>query len=131
MDEATRIQICGLIAGVLSADEHMHASEASFLQRVRTRLGLSKGARVMPVVDRGEAIAKLRAFSEDVRHETLALLIEAAAADGAVVPAERAFLGVVAGELRVGADALDERLAAALADVRPQPFEPAAHDDDA
>lgn len=130
MDEETSIQICGLIAGVLSADEHMHAHEASFLQRVRKRLGLSAGAKVVPVVDRGEAIARLRAFPEDVRAETLELLIQAAAADGTIAPEERAFLNVVADELQVDHEELDERLQAQIATSKPQPFGLASPRDD-
>ncbi|MCC6521537.1 MAG: TerB family tellurite resistance protein [Polyangiaceae bacterium] len=124
MDEPTSLQICGLIAGVLASDGHMHAHEASFLQRVRTRLGLPPGARVAPVLDRDDAIGKLRGLPEEVRKETLELLIQAAAADGKVSPAERALLDAVAGELQVPAAELDVRLDSAIATSRPQPFEP-------
>jgi uncharacterized tellurite resistance protein B-like protein len=122
MDEETSLQICGLIAGVISSDEQMHASEADFLQRVRKSLGLAKGAQVEPVRDRDEAVARLRGFSEEVRAEALDLLIQAAASDGKIAPAERAFLDVVAAELAVDPEELDDRLQAALATSRPQPF---------
>src|SRR5690606_38162396 len=96
MDQETAIQICGLIAGVLSADEDMHPHEASFLQRVRQRFALPKGARVTPVVDPARAVEELAGMAEDVRGEAFDLLVQAAAADGKIAPAERTFLSALA-----------------------------------
>jgi uncharacterized tellurite resistance protein B-like protein len=129
MDEETSIRVCGLIAGVLSADAHMHAHEASFLQRARKHLGVPKGAPVAPVLDRNEAVATLQRLPEDVRQETLELLVQAAVADGKVAPEERDFLAALAGELRVGAGDIEQRLESAVATSKPQPFAPAEGED--
>ena len=130
MDEPTSILVCGLIAGVLTSDQDMDIHEAGFLQRIRKRFGVSKGVPVQPIVEHDDAIAKLQGLPEDVQRETLALLIQAAAADGKIAPEERSFLGVVADKLQVEPDKLDERLEKALAMSKPQPFAPAVSRDD-
>ena len=130
MDEPTRIQVCGLIAGILSSDQEVDIHEAGFLQRIRKRFGLAKGASVPLTVDPEEAIAKLQGFSDEDQKETLELLIQAAAIDGKIAPAERKFLDVVANKLHVGPDELDGRLQRQLAASKPQPFGPAASSDD-
>lgn len=122
MDEPTSIQVCGLIAGILSADEDMNIHEAAFIRRMRERFGLVKGTRVPLIVDHDEAVAKLRGFSEDVRQETLALLIRAAAADGMIVPAERSYLDAVADALQVQQGELEDQLQEQLRKSKPQPF---------
>ena len=130
MDDQTRIQICGIIAGMLSSDEGMGIHEAGFLQRVRKGFGVPKGAAVQPVSGHDEAIAKLSGFSEEARRETLELLIQAAAADGKIAPSEREFLDEIAGTLAVSANELDERLQAQLVMSKPQPFGPDTSSDD-
>lgn len=122
MDAPTSSKICGLIAGILSSDEDLHPHEAQFLQRMRTRFGLAKGTRIEPIVDHERARATLRGFTPEVRNETLDLLIEAAAADGKIAAAERIYLGVMADELALGQDELDDRLQQQLATSKPQPF---------
>ena len=130
MDDQTRIQICGIIAGMLSSDEGMDIHEAGFLQRVRKGFGVPKGAAVQPVADHDEAIAKLQGFSDEARSETLELLIQAAAADGKIAPTERKFLDEIAGTLQVSADELDDRLQQQLVMSKPQPFGPDTSSDD-
>jgi uncharacterized tellurite resistance protein B-like protein len=128
MDEQTSIQICGLIAGILSSDEELNSHEAGFLRRIRERFEVSKGAPVQPILDHDEAIARLRAFSHDVQQEAFDLLLQAAAADGQIAPAERSFLEVVAETLQLAPGELAERLEQELARVRPQPFAPSNED---
>lgn len=130
MDEPTSILVCGLIAGVLASDQDMDVHEAGFLQRIRKRFGIAKGVPVPPIADPGAAIHKLQELAEDVQEETLELLIQAAAADGKIAPAERGFLGVVAGKLHLEPERLDERLDEAVARCKPQPFAPAMSTDD-
>ena len=127
MDQETSIAICGLIAGILSTDKDMQLLEASFLQRMRKRFALPPGAAVKPITDPEEAIAKLKGFPEDVRKEAIDALIQAAAVDGKLVPAEQRFLGMIAGQL--GED-IGDRLEKALAAAQPQPFGLAESSDD-
>lgn len=130
MDDQTKIEVCGLIAGMLFSDKEMDIHEAGFLQRIRKRFGVPKGAPVKPIVDHDEAVGKLQGFSEEVRKETLELLIQAAAADGKLAPAERSLLDVVAGALQVDPNEIDERVQQELAKSKPQPFAPAMSSDD-
>lgn len=128
MEQDTRIQICGLIAGVVSADQDIHVNEANFLQRVRARFQIPKGTPVPPVSDRDQAVEKLAAFDENTRQQTFDLLIAAAAADGKVDDAEREFLQSIAWMLKVDAEQLDERLDAQLATSQASPFTYAGDD---
>ncbi len=130
MDEPTSIQVCGLIAGILSSDQDVDIHEAGFMQRIRKRFGLAKGTAVPLIGDHDEAVAKLRGFSDEVQQETLELLIQAAAIDGKIADEERSFLDVVAHTLQVEPAELDGRLKRQLALSKPQPFGPAATSDD-
>jgi uncharacterized tellurite resistance protein B-like protein len=130
MDEQASSVVCGLIAGVLIADDDMHVHEASFLRRVRERFGLKPGTAVAPVTDPSEAAAKLAALPESARQEAFTLLIQAAAADGKIAPAERSFLTALAKTLQVDEASLDDRLQHEIAASKPQPFGLADHDPD-
>jgi len=130
MDEPTRIQVCGLIAGIIASDQEVVTEEAGLLLRIRQRFGLSKGASVPTITNHDEAVATLQAFSDDVQKETLRLLIQAAAIDGEIAPEERSFLDVIAKKLKVGSDELDKRVARELALPRAKPIGPDTSSDD-
>lgn len=116
MDEKNSLQVCGIIAGMLIADDHVHPSEADFLRRVQVRFGLSEDTKVEPV-GHEEAVAKLGELSESLRKETLGLLVDAAAADGKIEIGERIFLDAVAKALSTSHDDLEKMLDAALKKV--------------
>jgi uncharacterized tellurite resistance protein B-like protein len=78
------------------------------------RFGLARSA-VAPITDQAEALAQLRDLPESARHETLELMVEAAAADGLLHPAERILIGAVADELGLSQDEVDDKLGQALA----------------
>ena len=120
MDEPTRIRVCGLIAGIISSDQEVDIQEAGLLERIRKRFGLSKSVSVPTIVNHEEALATLKGFSDEVRKETLRLLIQAAAIDGKIAPEERSFLAVVADKLQVDSDELDKRIQQQLALPRPK-----------
>jgi len=128
MEHDTRIQICGIIAGVVSADQDIHVNEANFLQRVRARFQIPKGAAITPVSSREEALEKLANFDEETRQHTFELLIAAATADGKVNDAEREFLQSIAWMVKVDTEELDERLEAQLATSQASPFTYAGDD---
>lgn len=114
MDQDQSRSVCEILAGLIFADGELHEDEGRLLSRVKARFGLAEDAVVQPAADINAAIVKLRGLSEADRHETLSLLIEAAAADGVLHPAERILIGAVADELGVPEAALDARLRAAL-----------------
>lgn len=115
MDENTKRQVCELIAGMLHADDELHPDEATFFKRVLKRFGLPEDTEIRPITDHAAVVRKLAALPTDSKGETLDLLVIAAAADGQIVPAERIFLGVVADELGIDQDVLDEKVHDALA----------------
>lgn len=106
--------VCEILAGLLFADGELHPEEALLLDRVKERFGLAPDAVIQPAADVDTALSKLRALPEADRHQTLELLIEAAAADGVLHPAERILLGAVADELGVPDARVDARLREAL-----------------
>ncbi len=111
---STGREVCGIIAGLVFADGEFHAGEEKLLTRLLVRFGLPPDTRIEPVPDAGAAIELLKRLAEPDKHETLTLLIEAAAADGVLHPAERILLGAVAEELGVSDAELDQRLHTAL-----------------
>jgi len=114
MDHSTSQSICEIIAGLIFADGELHPGEERLLARLLMRFGLPESTHVEPVKDVDEALQKLRTLSESDRRETLSLLIEAAAADGVLHPAERILIGAVGDELGIGEDEIDRRLEVAL-----------------
>jgi uncharacterized tellurite resistance protein B-like protein len=114
MDESTSRRICSLIAGVICSDEQMSPDERSFLLRTAEKFGLPRDLALMPVTDAGDVAAELGALPEDLRWETLDLLIKAAAADGKIVDSERRILGVVTGLLGLSKTDLEKRLGSEL-----------------
>ncbi|MCA9618438.1 MAG: hypothetical protein KC731_05445 [Myxococcales bacterium] len=114
MDDSERRRVCELVAGLLLSDGELHPREAGFLHRVLGHFGMPEDTSVKPVIDRHAAVASLRALDTEDQQETLQLLIDAAAADGQIAPAERIFLGALASELSVAEADLDSRLRRAL-----------------
>ncbi|MEM9691704.1 MAG: TerB family tellurite resistance protein [Myxococcota bacterium] len=117
MDAATRRRVCELIAGIISSDGHLDPSELVFMLRTFKAFGIATGQEdeaVSPAIAKHDAVASMRALPAEVREETLQLLIQSAAADGKVVPAERAYLSAVAEAAEVPEADLERRIDAAL-----------------
>ncbi|MBW2523214.1 MAG: TerB family tellurite resistance protein [Deltaproteobacteria bacterium] len=114
MDDQTSRRVISLIAGVICSDEKMSPEERSFLLRVAEKLGLPRDLALMPVTDKEEVAAELGRLPEATRWETLDLLIQAAAADGQVVPEERELIGVVVAQLGLKESDVEKRLQNAL-----------------
>lgn len=116
MDLATRHQVCRLIAGIVVSDDDLDEREEAFLDRLIDRFGLSAEGRqaVFPIVDKSEATAAMRELPKDVQQRAYELLLEAAAADGKIVPEERAYLVAVGEALALSPSDVDTRIAAVL-----------------
>ena len=114
VDSALRHNVCRLIAGLVVSDDDFAPEEEAFIERLLKRFGVSDRDTIFPIVSHDEAAAQMRALPPAVQEETMALLIEAAVADGKVVDEERAYLRVAAGVLGIDEAALDRRIAAAL-----------------
>lgn len=114
MDLETRHNVCRLIAGLVVSDDDFAPEEEAFIERMLERFDVPDRDTIFPIISHDEAAEQMRALPGGVQQEALALLIEAAAADGRVADEERAYLRVV-GEV-VGLDdaAIAARLEAAL-----------------
>jgi len=111
-----REKIVGLIEDVIAADGVVSDEEREFLRKVLERFGIdasSRADRLVPSAP-GSSVATLRALDPDVQVRVMALLVEAAVADGCVAPEERAFLLASAASLGIEAQALEERIARRL-----------------
>lgn len=113
MDATTSRSVCRIILGLCVADGELAPAEERFFERLLARFGLPR-AEVAPITDHDEALAELRRLPDTARHETLGLLVEAAAADGVLHPAERILIGAVAEELGIADAEVEERLMTAL-----------------
>lgn len=115
MDEETGRRVCSLVAGVVCSDSKMSPDERDFLKRVMVKFGIETDTALMPTYGE-EVAAELAQLPEATRWETLDLVIKAAAVDGKIVPAERAVVDAVAGQLGVSQDDVVERLKQELPD---------------
>ena len=112
MDEALRKKICRLIAGIVVADDDLHEKEDAFLDRMLVKFGIPKEHReeLFPIVDRDEAVAEIKTLPKDIQQETFARLVEAACADGQVVPEERAYLDAVGAAIGIDKKGVEDRV---------------------
>ena len=112
MDIEERYKVCQLIEFVIAADGEIADAEREFLRKVVERFGLpEREAGPFSENDIGRATTTLRTLSPDVRGRVMALLVEAAVADGRIDPQERALLLATAATLGIEATALEERIA--------------------
>ena len=116
MEAEHREKIVGLIEDVIAADGVVSNEEREFLRRVLEKFGMSAQSRRDRMVASapGSSVATLRSLAPDVQVRVMALLVEAAVADGCVAPEERAFLLASAASLGIDAQALEERIARRL-----------------
>ena len=90
MDIEERYKVCQLIEFVIAADGEIADAEREFLRKVVERFGLpEREAGPFSENDIGRATTTLRTLSPDVRGRVMALLVEAAVADGRIDPQER------------------------------------------
>jgi len=115
VDAELRTTVCRLVAGLVVSDDDFSPEEEDFIGRILVRFGIGDREIIFPILDRSEAAAAVRALPAAVQEEALAVLIEAAVADGKVVDEERAYLNVVGEAMGLGPAAVDARVARALA----------------
>jgi tellurite resistance protein len=91
-----------LVAKVLVADGTMSDDEKAFFTDIAARLGLDEGERQRAADLEGwdEAEAMIKAWTDDEKREVVALLVDAAGADGRLSPHELAEIKSV--ELALG-----------------------------
>lgn len=117
MDDGLKRKICHLIAGIVVADDDLDPAESAFIDRMLERFGIPTEDRdvIFPIVDTDEAVEKVRDLPAETQSETLDLLVQAATADGKIVPEERAYLKAVAEAIGTSERELAELVAKYLA----------------
>jgi uncharacterized tellurite resistance protein B-like protein len=117
MDDGTRRKVCQLIAGIVITDEDLDLREEAFVERMLTKFGLDASERdvIYPLVDGEEAAETMRGLPAEIQSQAFQLLLEAAVADGKIVPEEREYLGAVAMALGMAEADVERRLAEELA----------------
>lgn len=118
MDEEMNEKVCRLIAGIVVSDDDLDDAEDAFVARIMAKFGVTDRDRIFPIIDRSEAAATMRHLPAGVQQTALTLLIEAATADGKVVPEERSYLQAVAEELGIAKAEINRRIEAELLAVR-------------
>jgi uncharacterized tellurite resistance protein B-like protein len=116
-----RRKVVDLIETIISADGVITDEEREFLRRVIERFGLSGEERADRLVpsDPGRVTKTLRELPDEIKVRVMALLVEAAVADGKVAPEEHALLLASAASLGIEACALEERIARRLKSSTP------------
>ena len=119
MDEPLRKKICRLIAGIVVADDDLDDKEDAFLDLMMVKFGIPADQReeLFPIVDKDEAVAEINTLAADVQDQAFDLLVDAACADGQVVPEERAYLEAVGAAIGLDAKAVEERVVDGLSRV--------------
>jgi uncharacterized tellurite resistance protein B-like protein len=100
----TNVAKCLLVSKVLVADGMMSDSEKEFLANMMTKLGLTddERRRVIDLEGWDEAEPIIDKLSEDEKRNIVALLVDAASADGRLSPHELATVKRVSKALNLG-----------------------------
>lgn len=116
MEEALRKKICRLVAGIVVADDDLDEKEDAFLDRLLVTFGIPAEQRdeLFPIVDRDEAATEIKTLPKDVQDDVFTRLVDAACADGKVVPEERDYLKSVANAIGMPDDVVELKLIEAL-----------------
>ena len=119
MDQDTRMTVCRCITGICVVDDHLAESEDAFVDRLLDRFGLEPEDRgfLFPIMDGDEAGELLAEMDEIVQREAFDLLLEAAAADGHYVEAEREYIHAVAKIVNFDPADADRRIEEMLEDA--------------
>lgn len=123
MSPEEQAKVIDLVEAVIGADGVVTEEERAFLQRVKERFRLSTddSGGGNAASDPGRTTQTLRALAPDTQVRVMALLVDAAVADGRVTPEERALLLASAATLGIDAAALEERIARRLKSGVPGP----------
>jgi uncharacterized membrane protein YebE (DUF533 family) len=117
MDAHMARTVARLVFGVAVKDGNLSDAEIACLDRTCAKFGVPMGrdSWAMPIADPADAAAQLAAMPAEVQHETLDLLVEAAAVDGVVHDAERRFLEAAAKAIGWTTAQLEEQIVEKLA----------------
>ncbi len=112
-----RRKIAQLVAGIVVSDDVLEPSEERFVDKMLEEFSIPDAERgtIFPILDGEEAAEALARMEPELHDEVMELLIQAAAADGEIVPEEEDYLRAVAVVAGLDEDELHERLETAVA----------------
>jgi len=116
MDADLRKKVCRLVAGIVVADDDLDPKEDAFIDRLMVKFGVPADQRdeLFPIVDAKEAADEIKTLPKPVQEEAFALLLEAAAADGKIVPEELVYINAVGAAMELAPAVIEERVLNAL-----------------
>jgi uncharacterized tellurite resistance protein B-like protein len=112
MDNDQSRQVCQLVAGLVVADDDLAPQEDLFVDKMLAKFGIPVSERdvIFPIIDAIEAAQMMSSLPIAIRKEALDLLMDAAVADGQVVPEEKSYLVKVAAAAGVSEQELEQQL---------------------
>jgi len=112
-----RRKVAQLVAGIVVSDDVLDPSEERFVDKMLEEFSIPDAERgaIFPILDGEEAAEALGRMEPELHDEVMELLIQAAAADGEIVPEEEVYLAAVAKAAGVDSDELHQRLENAIA----------------
>lgn len=110
MNDEMRAKVWLLLEAVVMADGVVQPEEREFLQRAAKRWKLPEPDAPISMRTLGSATEALRTLDPAAQAHVLAILVDAAVADGHLDPSEHALLLAAAAALGIEATALEERV---------------------
>jgi len=112
LDSVYARRVCELIAGILLTDGEFHPSENDLLVRMFQGFGIPMEREVVlsPTLTGTAAAKAISELPDEVQQAALELLIDAAIADGKVVPTEQQYLEEVAEAMDITKEQLEEKI---------------------
>jgi uncharacterized tellurite resistance protein B-like protein len=110
MDIELRAKVSALLEAIVTADGVIRPEEREFVRRAAERWKLPEPEEPLSLRNLGAATAVLRTLDSNAQVRVLALLVDAAAIDQHIHPAEHALLLAAGAALGIEATALEERL---------------------
>jgi uncharacterized tellurite resistance protein B-like protein len=116
LDLATRVKICQLVAGIITADAKLDTKEAAFVYRVIQGFGIDVKHREasIPVADVEAAAQQIQDLPRPAQDAALRLLVEAACIDGRIQPQERDYLRAIGSALAISDEDLERLIVARM-----------------
>lgn len=108
--------------GIIATDRELHPTELTFMLKTFKAFGVATGRddeAITPTTRSFEAAKAMSELPEEVRHETLELLLDSAVVDGKVVEAERIYLQAVGRAVGLSESEIETRIADKLAALNP------------
>jgi uncharacterized tellurite resistance protein B-like protein len=118
VNDEQRAKVSQLLEAVVAADGVITPEEREFVRKAVARWKLPIPDAPLSIRSLGSATEVLRSLDSDSQARVLALLVDAAAADGRVDPREHALLLAAAATLGIDATALEERIIRRLGAAR-------------